>query len=298
MSAARAVPGMKAGVSVADAQRLMIQTFRLAGIDSPEADARALLCAALHLTRAQLISQFDRILEAREVSAAAALAARRVKREPVSRILGEKEFWSLPIRVTPDVLVPRSDTETLVEAALDEIDRLGLRAEKLKILDIGTGTGALLLAVLSELPQAFGAATDISSAAIAIARENAERHKLDTRCVCVVCNVADAIGGKFDLIVSNPPYIARGAIVALDPEVRDFDPTLALDGGADGLDVYRAIAAAAPGLLQPSGRLIMELGIGQEDPVRALTVAAGLEVTAVRPDLAGIPRALVARTGA
>ena len=167
----------------------MVQAFRLAGIDSPEADARVLLGAALRLTRAQLLSQSDRILEAREASATAALSARRIRREPVSRIIGEKEFWSLPLRVTPDVLVPRPETETLVEAALDEIDRLGLRAEKLKILDIGTGTGALLLALLSELTQAFGAASDISSDAIAIARENAERHKLAARCVGVVCSI-------------------------------------------------------------------------------------------------------------
>jgi release factor glutamine methyltransferase len=295
MSPAPAVPGLKAGVSVADAQRLMVQTFRLAGIESPEADARVLICAALHLTRAQLISQSDRILEAREASAAAALAARRTRREPVSRILGEKEFWSLPVRVTPDVLVPRPETETIVEAALDEIDSLGLRAAKLKILDIGTGTGALPLALLAELPQALGVATDISSAAIAVARGNAERLELMPRCTFVVCNVADAIGGRFDLIVSNPPYIAREAIEALETEVRDFDPKLALDGGADGLDAYRAIAASAPGLLRPGRSLILELGIGQEAAVRALTAAAGLQVKTVRPDLAGIARALVAQ---
>jgi release factor glutamine methyltransferase len=218
-----------------------------------------------------------------------------MKREPVSRILGEKEFWSLSLRVTPDVLVPRPETETLVEAALDQIDRLGARAEKLKILDIGTGTGALLLALLSELPQAFGVATDISGPAIAVARGNAERHKLAGRCVHVICNVADAIGGRFDLIVSNPPYIARAAIAALDPEVRDFDPKLALDGGADGLDTYRAIAIATPGLLRPGGRLIVELGIGQDASVRALTASAGLQLETVKADLAGIPRALVAR---
>ena len=295
MSPARAVPGLKAGVSVADAQRLMVQTFRLAGIQSPEADARVLIGAALHLTRAQLMSQSDRILEAREASAAAALAARRTRREPVSRILGEKEFWSLPMRVTPDVLVPRPETETVVEAALDKIDSLGLRAEKLKILDIGTGTGALPLALLTELPQALSVATDISSAAIAVARGNAERLELMPRCRFVVCNVADAIGDRFDLIVSNPPYIARGAIEALETEVRDFDPKLALDGGADGLDAYRAIAACAPGLLRSSGSLIMELGIGQEAAVRALAAAAGLQVKTVRLDLSGIARALVAQ---
>jgi release factor glutamine methyltransferase len=295
MSAARAVPGLKAGVSVSDAQRMMVQTFRLAGIDLPEADARLLLGAALHLTRPQLLSQSDRILEAREASAAAALAARRMKREPVSRILGEKEFWSLRLRITPDVLDPRPETETLVEAALDEIDRFGSRPEKLQILDIGTGSGALLLALLSELPQAFGVATDISRAAIAVARENAERHKLAARCICTVGSLTDAISGKFDLIVSNPPYIARAAISTLEPEVRDFDPKLALDGGADGLDAYRSMATAAPGLLRPGGRLIVELGMGQEDAVKTFLKASGLAVTASRPDLAGIPRALIAR---
>ena len=199
------------------------------------------------------------------------------------------------MRVTPDVLVPRPETETVVEAALDKIDSFGLRAEKLNILDIGTGTGALPLALLTELPQALSVATDISSAAIAVARGNAERLELMPRCRFVVCNVADAIGGRIDLIVSNPPYIARGAIEALETEVRDFDPKLALDGGADGLDAYRAIAACAPGLLQPGGSLIMELGIGQEAAVRALAAAAGLQVKTVRLDLAGIARALVAQ---
>jgi release factor glutamine methyltransferase len=295
MRAARAVPGLKAGATVAEAQRMMADTFRLFGIDSPEADARALLCVALHLTRAQLIAQCDRILEAREVSAVSALAARRAKREPVARILGRKEFWSLPLEVTPDVLVPRPETETVVEAALDWVHGGGLRAEKLRILDIGTGSGAILLALLQELPEALGVASDISPAAIAIAHANAERHKLAARCNFVVCNMADALGGRFDLIVSNPPYIARGAIPGLDPEVRDFDPRLALDGGTDGLDAYRAIAIAAPYLLGPGGRLIVELGLGQDGPVRTLVGGAGLRVEAIRADLAGIPRALVAR---
>jgi release factor glutamine methyltransferase len=163
----------------------MSQSFRLAGIDSPEADARLLLSAALHVSRTQLMSQSGRLLKEDEVSAIAQLAVRRIKREPVSRILGEKEFWSLPLRVSPDVLVPRPETETLVEAAIDETAMRGLRAEKLNILDIGTGSGALLLALLKECPNALGAATDISERAIAIARANAERHKLAARCVFV-----------------------------------------------------------------------------------------------------------------
>ncbi|MDP2296600.1 MAG: peptide chain release factor N(5)-glutamine methyltransferase [Pseudolabrys sp.] len=288
----RAVAGLKDGASVAETTRLMAQAFRQAGIDSPDVDARALLGQALRLSRAQLISQSDRLLEAREVAAVSALAARRLRREPVSRILGEKEFWSLSLQVTPDVLVPRPDTETVIEAALDFVTRGGLREEALRILDIGTGTGALLLALLHELPKASGTGTDISEAALSVARGNAERNGLAARAHFIACNIANGVAGPFDLIVSNPPYIVHSDIALLDPEVRDFDPALALDGGADGLDVYRAIAAQAPRLLAPGGLLIVELGAGQEPAVRALFTMAGLTAGAARPDLAGTPRAL------
>ena len=258
-------------------------------------DARLLLGHALRLDRAQLIAQSDRLLEAREVDAVSALAARRLaKREPVARIQGTKEFWSLPLAVTPDVLVPRPETETVVEAALDFIVRGGLRLEPLRIVDIGTGSGALLLALLSELENATGVATDISPDALAVARGNAERLGLSARCDFVLCNIADAVSSPFDLIVSNPPYIADDEIAMLEPEVRDYDPALALDGGIDGLDFYRAIAAQAQRLLAPGGRLIVELGAGQETAVSALFVESGLSVNAVRADLAGIPRALSA----
>ncbi len=166
--------------------------------------------------------------------------------------------------------------------------------EKLRILDIGTGSGALLLALLGELPNAAGTGTDISAAAIAVARGNAERNGLAARCTFVACDIAQGVEGPFDLIVSNPPYIPRGEIDALAPEVRDYDPRLALDGGMDGLDAYRAIAADAHRLLAPGGLLIVELGAGQEAAVAALFTNAGLRVTAARKDLAGIPRALSA----
>ena len=293
----RTVAGLKAGISVDEAQRTLSKSFALAGIDSGMTDARALIGAALRLSRAQLLAQSDRLLEPREIAAIDALAARRMKREPVSRILGRKEFWSLMLDVTPDVLVPRPDTETLIEAALDYVVRGGLRLEPLRILDIGTGTGALMLALLQELPNARGVATDVSVAALHVARGNAERLKLASRCSFVACNLADGVQGRFDLIVSNPPYIARGAIASLDPEVRDFDPRLALDGGADGLDAYRAIAASVPPLLAPGGRLIMELGVGQAPPVTALFEAAKFIVLSIRNDLGGIARALIAKIG-
>ena len=165
---------------------------------------------------------------------------------------------------------------------------------QLRILDIGTGSGALLLALLSELPNAVGTATDISAAALDVARANAERSGLAGRCTFIACDIAAGVPGPFDLIVSNPPYVVHGEIASLAPEVRDYDPALALDGGADGLDAYRAIAAQARGLLAPGGKLIVELGAGQEAAVRALFTNAGLTAAAVLNDLAGIPRALTA----
>jgi len=291
----RPIPGLKAGASVDEALRFVSQSFRVAQIETPDADARLLTGHALHLDRTQLIAQADRILEAREVNVISALAGRRLRREPVSRILGRKEFWSLMLEVTPAVLVPRPDTETVIEAALDYVVRGGLRMEPLRILDIGTGSGALLLALLSELPNALGTGTDISSAALEVARGNADRHGLAARCNFVCCNIAGALPGPYDLIVSNPPYVARGDIATLAPEVRDYDPSIALDGGTDGLDFHRAIGGEAPRLLTPGGRLIVELGVGQEPAVRALFTKSGLEVCGTRDDLAGITRALEAR---
>ena len=290
----RFVPGLKAGASIAEALRLMAQFFHLNGIEDADADARILLAHALHLDRAQLLAQSDRLLEAREIDTVLPLAARRLKREPVARILGRKEFWSLPLGLTPDVLVPRPETETIVEAALDRVLRGGLRLERLRVLDIGTGSGALLLALLKEMPNATGTGTDIDAGALACARANAERHNLAGRCSFVAGDMAAGLAGPFDLIVSNPPYVTRGEIPRLEPEVRDYDPKVALDGGEDGLDAYRAIAAAAPRLLAPDGRLIVELGAGQELSVRALFTNTGLAIVTVRNDLSGIPRALVA----
>lgn len=287
------VAGLKAGVSIAEATRLMAQAFSRAGIEEATVDARALLGIVLNLERAQLLAYSERVLAATEIAAIDALAARRLKREPISRIRGRKEFWSLTLAVTPAVLTPRPETETIVEAALATVTP-ARRLEKLRILDIGTGSGALLLALLGELPNAVGTATDISGAALAVARANAEQNGLAARCALVECNIADGVEGPFDLIVSNPPYIAHDDIAALVSEVRDYAPLIALDGGSDGLDAYRAIAGEARRLLAPGGHLIVELGVGQEPLVRKLFTKAGLSVDIVRADLAGIPRSLVA----
>jgi release factor glutamine methyltransferase len=285
---------LDAARTIAAARKALTDLFREAGIDSSDADARLLIAEALDIGRTELMVNGDRAVTPEQVKAIDALAQRRLAREPVARILGRKEFWSLPLDVSEAVLVPRPETETIVEAALDFVVRGGLRMEVLRILDIGTGSGALMLALLKELEQARGTATDISAAALAVAHANAERLNLASRCSFVESNIADGVAGPFDLIVSNPPYIVQAEIATLDPEVRDYDPALALDGGSDGLDAYRAIARDARRLLAPGGRLIVELGAGQEQAVRALFSDVGLKVIAVRDDLAGIPRALSA----
>ena len=288
----RVIPGLKTDASVSEAIDLLAQAFRSAAILEPDADARVLVGHALHLDRARLIAQSDRNLEAREINVISGLAARRLRREPVSRILGEKEFWSLSLTVTPDVLVPRPETETIVEGALDFVVRSGLRMEKLRVLDIGTGSGALLLALLTELPDAIGTGTDTSATALQVAHANAARCGLAARCNFAVCDVASGVQGPFDLVVSNPPYIARGEIASLAPEVREYDPVVALDGGDDGLAVYRVIAVQAQQFLAAGGRIFVEIGAGQEPAVRAIFVDSGLTVGVARKDLAGIPRVL------
>ena len=277
---------------MSEAISLLAQAFHTAGIEAADVDGRLLVGHALHLDRARLIAQSDRILEAREINVISALAARRLKREPVSRILGQKEFWSIALAITPDVLVPRPETETVVEGALDFVVRGGLRMERLRILDIGTGSGALLLALLRELPNATGIGTDISTGALKVARENAARCGVEGRCTFVVCDIASVVEGPFDLLVSNPPYIAHDEITSLAPEVKNYDPTVALDGGDDGLAAYRAIAADAKRLLAPGARMFVELGAGQEAAVRDLFTNVGLIAGIARTDLAGIPRVL------
>jgi release factor glutamine methyltransferase len=280
--------------TAAGARLALTREFRAAGIDSPELDARLLVAHALGLDHAALAAAGVRVLDRGETDAIAALAQRRLGREPVARILGSKEFWSLQLRVDAATLVPRPETETVVETALAALDADGARSRSLRIADLGTGCGALLLALLTELPRSSGIGTDISFAALAVARDNAQRLRL-TRAAFLAGDMTAALSGPFDVIVANPPYIRSDDIAALAPEVRDFDPRTALDGGPDGLDYYRIIAAAAPGLLGPGGAVIVELGSGQAHAVSALFSAAGLVPALPRTDLNSVPRALVAR---
>ncbi len=234
----------------------------------PELDARLLVGCALGLNHGGLVANADRVLTPGEADAVAAIAARRLAGEPVARILGTKEFWSLPLKLNAHTLVPRPETETVVEAALAALD--GDRTRSLCILDLGTGSGALILSLLSELPSAFGIATDVSIEALDCAHHNAVALGLAGRTAFVACDYGTALKGPFDLVVSNPPYVARDDIARLAPEVSLFDPHRALDGGPDGLDGYRAIAADARRLLTPNGSLVVELGAGQADAVTAL----------------------------
>ena len=281
-------------LTVAGARRALTAQFGAAGIETPELDARLLVGHALSLDHAGLAAAPARGLGAAEKAAIAALARRRLAREPTARIIGIKEFWSLELRIDAATLVPRPETEMLVTAALAAIEARGARTQKLRIADLGTGSGAILLALLSELQNAFGVGTDVSPRALAVAGDNARRAGL-AGAGFAACDLAAALRGPFDVIVSNPPYIATGDIAGLPPEVRLYDPHGALDGGPDGLDFYRAIAASAPALLAPDGIVIVELGAGQAAPVVALFAGAGLAPSPPQPDLNGVPRALVAR---
>ena len=290
----RAVPPTNAQpISIAACRRALTAEFRDRGIDSPDLDARLLIGHALSLDHAALAARAEELLSGEQQSAIAALARRRLAHEPVARIIGTKEFWSLPLRVTDATLVPRPATETVVAAVLDTLDRRGPRARPWRIADIGTGSGAIALALLTELPNAFVVGTDINAAAVIVARDNARRLGL-TRAAYLVCDMASCLRGPFDAIVSNPPYVAAADLDRLPLEVRQFDPQSALDGGADGLHWYRVLAAAAAPLLAGNGVLVVELGKDQEEQVAALFTAAGLAPMPARPDLNGIPRALIA----
>jgi release factor glutamine methyltransferase len=263
-----------------------------AGIEGARAEAWLLLAAATGRPRAALMAGVAEALSRDEVRSVDAMVRRRCAREPIAYILGEKEFWSLPFRVGPAVLIPRPETETVVEAALA---RVADRSAPLRILDLGTGSCCLLLALLSELPQATGSGSDVSAAALAIAGLNAARLGLAGRVELRQSDWGREIAPAFDLIVGNPPYIAAGEWQMLQPEVREFEPSAALLAGPDGLAAYRALAPDCARLLAPGGSVALEIGAGQGDAVAGILARAGLALEERRRDLAGIERCLVAR---
>jgi release factor glutamine methyltransferase len=273
---------------------LKVGTARLAkvGIDGAARDVRLLLQAAAGIPISTQIAFPERTIAADATARFDDLMERRARREPMAHILGQREFWSLPFRVTADTLDPRPDSETLVQAVLDQVPD---RSAALRLVDFGTGTGCLLLSLLHELPNANGVGVDVSDAALAVATENAGALGLSARASFHLGNWDDGLEAGFDIVVSNPPYIPSGDIAALQPEVASFEPRLALDGGSDGLEAYRRLGPATVRLLAPSGLAAFEIGLGQAGSVRGIMAAAGLRHIATAPDLAAVERCVLFR---
>ena len=274
------------------ASALLEATHRLAagGIENPRGEARLLLSHALGFGPEKIIGHSELAIDDDGLTNFEAALSRRVRREPMSHVLGKREFWSLDFRVTPDTLDPRPDSETLVDAVLEHTVG-GKRS--LRVLDLGTGTGCLLLAILSELPNAAGVGVDISPAALAVARENSAMLGLDKRADFKIGDWDAGLDGDFDIIISNPPYIPTADLDRLEPEVGRFEPRLALDGGIDGLSEYRTLAPVIKRRLCCRGTAFIELGEGQFESVAEIMTGMELEISDRRHDLGGVPRCMV-----
>ena len=285
MSEAR--PPASAGEAVARAAA----TLAAAGIAEPRREARLVVALALGVEPGVVLGYPERLLDPGAVARLEALVARRQAREPYSRLRGRRHFWTLDLELSPETLDPRPDSETLVEAVLAAVPD---RRAPLRLFDLGTGTGCLLLALLSELPNATGVGVDLLGGAAAVARRNAAAHGLGRRAFFLVGDWAQAIGGAVaDVVVANPPYIGSEEIDRLAPEVARHEPRIALDGGSDGLGAYRVLASELPRLMRSGGFAAVELGAGQRDPVARLMHAGGLAIQTVRCDLSGVQRALL-----
>ncbi|MBC9209998.1 peptide chain release factor N(5)-glutamine methyltransferase [Roseomonas aerophila] len=266
------------------------QHLRAAAIENPRMEARLLLSTAMGVDGSALLREPRAPVPEQAAHRFAAMLQRRLAHEPMGFILGHQGFWTLELEVSPATLIPRADSEAIVEAALQG-------PAPGRVLDLGTGTGCLLLAVLSEHPGAFGVGVDLSPDAAALAARNAVANGLADRCTFLAGSWAAALAGGFDLILSNPPYIETADIAGLMPEVALHEPARALDGGADGLDAYRVIVADLPRLLSPGGRAVLELGQGQGPAVSRLAEQAGLAVLGSHADLGGVERALILQRG-
>jgi len=262
------------------------------GCDQPRRRARQLIAAVLGLPAAELLAHPERPLGRSEASCVLGLVDRMTRGEPLSRVLGRREFWGLDFALSDETLDPRPDSETIVDAVLARVPG---RGSPFKLLDLGTGTGCLLLALLSEFPAATGFGIDLSEGAAATARRNAAALGLAPRARFLVGDWGSALGQRFDVIVANPPYIASAALSELPRRVSRYDPRRALDGGEDGLTAYRTIAAGLPRLLAPSALFVGEVGAGQAATVATLLQRCGLVIEAIELDLAGIERCVVAR---
>lgn len=282
----------RSGPSRAAALKNLRHGLAQAGFETAALDARLLLLAALGISATDLVIHPDVALTGEQERILADFTRRRLAHEPVARIVGEREFWGLPFRLSPDTLVPRPDTETVVATVLELLPD---RQAPLRIVDFGTGSGCILVALLHELPQAIGLGIDLSEGALRTARANAWSNGVGQRSRFAVSHWADALSGAFDVIVSNPPYIASSVIPTLDQEVREHDPLLALDGGGDGLEPYRILLGEAGRLLASGGLLAVEIGYDQEGALRSLAAEKGLEILRVAHDLSGHPRCVAMR---
>jgi release factor glutamine methyltransferase len=278
--------------TVGDALRWGAELLARAGVAEPRREARLLLALAMGVDPGVVLGYPERELAAAAQARLTPLFERRAAREPFSRIIGRRQFWSLDLELSAETLDPRPDSETLVEAALALLPD---HRAALRLLDLGTGSGALLLALLTELPGAIGLGVDLLPGAAAIARRNATSLGLGSRALFLAGSWGQAISpGWADVILANPPYIASSEIDGLAPEVARFEPRAALDGGPDGLGACRELIAEMPRLLAPGGIVVLEIGSGQADPVTELLVKAGLVLRGVRRDLAGIERCVAA----
>jgi len=282
-------------LTLAQALRRATADLATAGIEGPGNDARRLASAVLGLTAAQLLARPERPLSPEEVRGLGRFIARRVAREPVSRILGERQFYGRTFGISPATLDPRADSEVLIDTTLKLVALEEWQSRSLRLLDVGTGSGSLLLTLLCELPGAYGVGTDVSAAALQMASANAVRLGLAERADWLAGDLLEAVRGPFDILISNPPYIPSGEIAEVEPEVREHDPVLALDGGADGLCFFRRLSAGVEDIV-PDGWVVFETGHNQADGVATLLAAQGLKDIRVQRDVAGRRRCVAART--
>lgn len=293
-------PGQAEPGTVATACRRVAEALRQRGLASASLDARLIVCAVCGLTHEQLVASPERPISPGENVVIDRLTGRRLSGEPVSRLVGRREFWGLPFFLGPETLDPRPDTESVVSAVIELVGESEPSPSRpVRLLDLGTGTGCILLSVVHELEAVTGVGTDISEAAITVAKKNAEQLGLDRRAGFVCGTWLDAIAGEFDLVVSNPPYIQKGQIAGLEPEVARFDAVRALDGGADGLDAYRQIIPRLGAVLRPGGWAVFEIGAGQKNPVRQILREHGFSLAQDKArtwrDLSGHDRCIAVR---
>lgn len=278
-------------MTLEQAQRALSAAFKSADIETASLDARVLLQAVTGLTASDIARAPERLLAAQEISLLLDYQAQRLRAKPISKILGQREFWGREFQVNEHVLDPRPDSETLIEAALPHLPE----GKNLAILDLGTGSGCLLLTLLAERAPTRGVGVDLSLEALAVAKANAQTLGLSGRVQFLHSHWFDAVAGEFDMIISNPPYIRDAEMRALDKNVLDYDPHLALHGGADGLDAYRVIIEKAQNHLQPNGWLVLEIGHRQGDAIGAMMRQSGFLETCGKPDLAGRDRVIMGR---